>query len=286
MLAKIEPKNKDLFYIEAGYNGLAVSTQKAYTTDLNIFYSIINKDITAINPVDVNNYVKALESKGYKNSTINRKIYSISKALNLYKLAGIIDRNPIIELNQIKSITRSVSNQVDTQIDVNDLKIVLQKRNKTTIIIKVLANTGLRISELIGIKNKDIDDYKRNGRDYKKIRIVGKRNKERFIYLAVELFNEIKNIFNSDCKYLFHSSTGKILNRVNLHKQIKQVFKRYTGKVIHPHCLRHFFATYKINNEKRDIKAVSKYLGHSKTSITLDMYVDTALDPENTMIIT
>ena len=91
-------------------------------------------------------------------------------------------------------------------------------------------------------------------------------------------------VFPGESEYLFHSDTGRALNRANLYKQIKQTFKAHTGKDIHPHSLRHFFATHKINSEKQDIKAVSRYLGHSGTAITLDMYVDTALDADCCMI--
>jgi len=142
----------------------------------------------------------------------------------------------------------------------------------------------MRISELIGIKHGNIEAYRTGGQDYKRIRIEGKGRKERFIFLSDKLYAEIVKVFPGESEYLFHSDTGRALNRANLYKQIKQTFKAHTGKDIHPHSLRHFFATHKINSEKQDIKAVSRYLGHSGTAITLDMYVDTALDADCCMI--
>jgi len=272
-------------FIQAGYSSLAPSTRKAYETDLNVFFRIVGKDITAVTALDIPAYVDALEREGLKNSTINRKLYSLSKVFKLYQVAGMIDKNPVAELNKVKKITRAVSKQIDAQIELSDIQAVTAAGTRTAVIIKTLANTGLRISELINIKHGDIENYRTGGKTYKRVRIVGKRKKERFIYLSEELYQDIRRAFTGESEYLFHSESGRILNRVNLYKQIRQAFKAYTGKDVHPHSLRHFFATHKIKIEKQDIKAVSKYLGHSGTAITLDMYVDTALSAENSMIL-
>ncbi len=271
--------------LKAGQESLSLQTQKAYERDLFHFLQIVNKDIPEVTPNDIILYNNTLEDKGYKNSTINRKMYSISKIFNLYQLAGVIDKNPIVELNKLKKISRPVNRQINNQVEIEDIQAVIKAGGKTALIINTLANTGLRISELINIKDKDIEDYKVNSKKFKNIRIVGKGKKERFIFLSMGLFKEIKKMFNENSEHLFHSSTGKELHRVNLYKQIKQTFKTYTEKDIHPHNLRHFFATYKIDIEKQDPKSVSKYLGHSGTAITLDMYVDTALNAENSMIL-
>jgi len=285
--------------IQAGYDSLSPATHKAYENDLNAFYRIVGKDITDVNVLDITKYIAYLENhvyrvevkdgkqieKKYKPSVINRKLYSLSKVFKLYQLAGLIDHNPVAELNKVKKVSRAVSKQIDAQIELADVQAVIESGTRTAVIINTLANTGLRISELINIKHGDIENHKTGGKEYKRVRIIGKRKKERFIYLSGELYQDIKRTFTGESEYLFHSEAGRILNRVNLHKQIKQTFKAYTDKDVHPHSLRHFFATHKINIERQDIKAVSKYLGHSGTAITLDMYVDTALSAENSMII-
>jgi len=271
--------------IVAGYESLAGQTRKAYVNDLNTFMRVVNKDIADVTAQDIIAYVKNLELAGYKNSTINRKLYSLSKVLKLYKLAGLIDKNYVEELNRVKKITRAVNKQAVVHVEIDDIKAVISSNTRTSVIINALANTGLRVSELISIKYSDIDDYIVRGKTFKRVRIVGKRKKERFIYLSEQLYNTIRQTFTSKSDYLFHTRSGGQLNRTNLYKEIKRTFKTYTGKGVHPHSLRHFFATHKINSEKQDIKAVSKYLGHSSTAITLDMYVDTALSAENSMIV-
>jgi len=278
-------KNQSRDILQAGYNSLAVATQKAYLNDLNTLYNLTGKDIKDLNMSDVVQYIKALEKKGYRNSTINRKISSLAKILKLYQIAGLINKNPLLEITKIKKLTRQVNRQVATQINAEDVRAVISSSNSaTSLIINFLANTGLRVSEMINIKNSDIEDYVINGKLYKRIRIVGKRKKERFIYITEKLYQDIKRVFRYKSEFLFHSKSGKPLHRVNVWKQIRQAFKTYTGKNVHPHTLRHFFATHKIAVEKQDIKAVSRYLGHSGTAITLDMYVDVALSAVDSMI--
>ena len=101
----------------------------------------------------------------------------------------------------------------------------------------------------------------------------------------MELYNKIRKIYNQESDFLFHSITGKQLIRQNLYKQIHIAFKKYTKKEVYPHTLRHFNAAYRHVELGEDIKAVSNYLGHSTSAITLDMYVNSRITPEKAMIV-
>lgn len=285
---EITKLNQDQYsVIEAGYKGLSKSTRQAYERDLDTFNSIVNKDIAEVRPEDILNYVKALQEKGLKNSTINRKIYSLSKILNLYKLQGLINVNVISELNKIRRITKPVDNDISIELEYTDILKVQQKKNRTTIIIEVLMSTGMRISELINIKNENIKSYSKNGKEYKKIGITGKGNKEREIFLTAESYQDIKDMFGKSKQgYLFQSKSGRPLNRINLYKQIKQVFRKYAGKEINPHQLRHFYGDQQINVRKRNPKAVSKYMGHSSINTTYGFYVKKKFDSPALAILT
>ncbi len=266
--------------IEAGFNGLSKMTQEEYSRDFKTFNSVINKDIQEVKPGDILGYIRTLESKGLKNSTINRKIYSLSKILNLYKLQGLIRINVISELNKIKTIAKPVNNQISCQLEIADIQNTTRKKNKTTIFIKALSQTGCRISELINIKTNDIKDFSIEGKAFKEIQITGKGKKERKIFITAELYQDIKRIYGkSKNGYLFQSRTGKPLNRRNLYSQIRSAFKKYTGKRINPHMIRHFFAGYKIQYEKKDLKSISSYLGHSSITTTGNMYLKGILNP-------
>ena len=153
----------------------------------------------------------------------------------------------------------------------------------------MLAKTGMRISEVCSLKNKDIKDFDKTD---KEIRIVGKGRKERFNFIDNDYYNKVKAAFPDipGMDYLFYrrqirKGSGMIaFDRVYGHKLIRERFQKATGKDIHPHSLRHWFITYKIFDEKQDIKAVSLYVGHFSSSFTLDKYVDTALSAKDAKI--
>ncbi len=274
--------NKHISLLNDSMRFLSKNTQRAYKSDLHTFLDIVKKEIQKTTMKDLHYYFSELENRNYRNSTINRKINSLSKIFTIYEKAGIIKENLIRQIKEIKKITRETDKIVIQNLNKDDItEVINHATKKTALIIKTLTNTGLRISELANIKNSDIENYD----GFKKIRIVGKGKKERFIFISTELYCEIKKVFNKDCDYLFHSKSCRKLTRQILYKQINNAFCKHTGKKGHPHSLRHFFATYKIGKEKKDVKAVSLYLGHSTTSITLSMYVNTALKPEETVII-
>ncbi len=104
-------------------------------------------------------------------------------------------------------------------------------------------------------------------------------------YIGIKLFKKISNILDKNSECLFHSSKGKRLYRQNFYKQIHNAFKKLTNIDVHPHTLRHFCATYRHIEKGEDIKAISNYLGHSISAVTLDMHIDSRITPEKAMIV-
>lgn len=281
MKAITRAADQDHSIIQAGYKGLSKSTQEAYKRDLQTFNDIINKDIQDVKPDDILNYIRELKNRECKNATINRKIYSLSKIINLYILQGLCKVNPISQLNQIKRITKPVENQIMTNhLEIADIQNATRIKNKTALFIKALSQTGCRISELINIKSTDIKDILLAGKSYKEITINGKGDRERKVFLTGGLYQDIKSVYGkSKAGYLFQSRSGKLLSRRNLYTQIRNAFMKSTGKKINPHMIRHFFAGQKIQVEKKDLKSISTYLGHSSISTTGNMYLKSILNP-------
>jgi integrase/recombinase XerD len=91
-------------------------------------------------------------------------------------------------------------------------------------------------------------------------------------------------VFGREGDYLFTHRRGKPYCRQTLYKWINQVFYEALHIEVSPHTRRHFFATEKIVREKKDIKGVSLYLGHSTTAVTMDMYVQSKLTPEEAIL--
>ena len=275
---------------KAAWNALSPETQKAYTSDYKLFFEHIQKDVKDVTANDILEYIDHLRGNGNVNDTINRKIASLSKMFKIAVIAGEIRENPVAVLKEFQKITMKTSKEVRCTLSIKDVqKVTTPKKNDTIYtqqlicIIKTLAKTGLRISELTGIKNSDI--YEHNKRTLL-VRILGKGRKERFIYLEKVHHKEIKKLYPNveGCDFLFYSSRHRRYCRKALWKRTSEFFQERIGKKFHPHMARHFFITYKISVEKQDIKSVSRYVGHQDTSTTLNMYVNTSLDVESSKV--
>jgi len=270
--------------VEQYFSQYSKETVKAYKSDLKGWWNISQKNAHEATEKDVLFYIESLEANGFKNATINRKLASLSKVFSVYIALGISQRNPVQNLANTTRIYKPTTIEVQINITKIDVEAVVNNaKPKVALITSFLANTGLRISELTGILKNDIDAY---SPEFMRIRILGKGKKTRFIFITYQLYQEVKKVFESNSPHLFASQSGKRLSRVNLYKQIHAAFMRYAGRDgVTCHTLRHFFATQKIVIDKKDYKAVSKYLGHASVSTTLNLYTHSQLAPEETQII-
>jgi len=278
----LKQNNTDLL-IESSWNALSPETRKAYQSDLDQFVKFCKKSIDEIDANDVAAYIAFLKTNNLKNSTINRKIASISKMFNVYVQAGKIKINPVALVRTMQKTNYKTQRNVKSPVEFKTLKKALEKAKgnreiRIVLIIKFLAKTGCRISEALTAKKSDISQHSKKS---DKIRIMGKGQKERFVYLDKVLKKEILKYYPLKNDLLFSSEKGLQINRTYFWKLMTDYFKAKTGLHINPHMMRHFFATYKIFNEKMDVKSVSKFLGHSTTAITQDMYVDTVLSEKD-----
>ena len=268
--------------IESYLNAYNPLTVKAYKSDMQTFFSFLKKGVTEIDEQDILSYIDFLNRK-FTNATINRKIASLTKVLDIYNKMGIISSNPVRTLSATSRVYKSVDKRAKLNITLRDVEEVIRRaRPRTSLIIKFLANTGLRITEMINITKSDLQPF---DNQYMKIKITGKGGKVRNIFVTYDLYVAVSKTFDSESLYLFSSKSEKQLSRVNMYKQIANAFLKHTGKRAHPHMLRHFFVTEKIVEEGKDIKAISQYVGHSNINITLDIYTTVVLKPEDSQII-
>lgn len=149
-------------------------------------------------------------------------------------------------------------------------------------IIKLLSKTGLRISELLTIRQSDIKLIK----GVYNLSVRGKGNKERIVYLDNETYKETDKLFAGKF-YLCDFGTGKEYSEVEQEKHYKFVYtsikkacRHILGRSdIHPHSFRHYVANDLLNKKKLDLKAVSQYLGHESVETTTKFYQQSKLKP-------
>jgi len=141
-------------------------------------------------------------------------------------------------------------------------------------LVPFLAETGLRISEALSIRLSDIAPAK----GFYRLTIRGKGNKEREILVASWLLERVRASFHGET-FLFEHS-GKPYSRIATTDRIRGEARAILGRPLSAHTLRHYFAT-RLLKEGKSLKAVSRFLGHTSTQTTADIYQHDSLGWED-----
>jgi|GEM_PF-6769898 len=255
--------NSDLF------DNLTELTRKAYVADLRKYNEFIKKRELFVNEESIKLYFRAIK-KLYEPATYNRKKYGLLKAFRRLYSGDAVKQNVIEKVIKNKAEKFKVYKAIDrdnilTPVDVKLLIDITKSKKdyRLSVIIYFLWITACRITEMIDIQYKHVTFGK-----YVKIKIIGKRNKERFIKIPTNLYEIIMEVFKGK-KYLFETKNHKKYNRSNLYKQLQRI---KVSMIRNPHIFRHSRATFLLN-KGFSLKAVSVFLGHSTTGITADFYI-------------
>ena len=249
----------------------------AYDNDIKQFISFLSaKNIS--NPVSVNakiirEWVISLHNEGIIPRSIHRKISTIRAFYKHLQKLEIIDNNPAKLVNLPKTPKRLPSfvreKEMELLLDKVDFGTDFEGiRNK--LIIELFYGTGMRLSEMLNLKNNDID---LNG---KLVKVLGKGNKERLIPLTKESIRILNlylqkrdETFGKDySNYLLLTKKGdKIYNKL-VYRIVNTYLKTVTTiNKKSPHVLRHTYATTLLNRGA-DINAIKELLGHVNLKAT------------------
>lgn len=217
-------------------------------------------------------YLLFLHNQGYQNKTICRHISTLRSFFKYLKAKKIIADNPMLLISNPK-----VEKKLPKFLYYQDLEKLLEcPDTKTSIgirdrlLLELLYSTGVRVSELISIK---ITDIKKNEQ---KIYITGKGQKMRIVLYGtickekLEQYLEIRSSFlqKGDSDYLLLNERGKPLTPQGVRYILEQIIKKNALSFhVHPHMLRHTFATHLLN-EGADLKTVQELLGHENLETT------------------
>ncbi len=251
-------------------------TITAYQNDLNTFQQFCiqeydDSNLLKVNYSQIRSWIVSLVDTGISNRTINRKVSSLRAFYKFLQKIKQIDDNPLMKHQALK-----VSKRVQVPFSEKEITEVLSQFNATTdfkslrnkLIVELLYSTGMRRNELINIKEKDIDFSNST------IKVLGKRNKERYIplissvkeSLAIYINNRTKE--NPKINFLFFTDKQNKLYPTLVYRIINDYFSTVSTKVKKsPHVLRHSFATHLLN-EGADLNSVKELLGHSSLAST------------------
>ena len=249
-------------------------TIRSYSEDLKNLYVYVSSEELAVltfDKQDAKNYVASLYVKGLAKKSIVRHI-SCCRSFYRYLLnEGKVESNPF---NTIKSIKREKKlPEVLFIEEIDDIISSMEVKNEYSIrnyaIFMLLYSSGIRVSEISKLRLSDIDF------DNNKFVVHGKGNKMRLAFfddgtkrVINRYIDEFRNKYKGDSDVLFISKSGDILTTHTYRTIVKSVGVEYAStKGIHPHMLRHSFATHLLDNGA-DIRNVQELLGHESISAT------------------
>lgn len=251
-------------------------TRINYEKDLVEYFDFLNDKNYDYKNMDYKkcmDYLIYLDNKKYKKTSVSRKLSSLRTFYKFLVLNNYSDNNPFLLISSPKKekrIPKFINYQgIDEIFNIPDINIIEGQREK--VILEILYGSGIRVSELVNIRIKDIDFSN------KTILIFGKGNKERIVPFG-EYALEALNIYVDDAreKYLDGKSSDYLIvgkNETQLTtRRIEQIIDNLIKKTsikmnITPHMFRHTFATHLLDNGC-DLIAVQELLGHESLSST------------------
>ncbi|MFY0650973.1 MAG: tyrosine-type recombinase/integrase [Cyclobacteriaceae bacterium] len=264
-------------------------TIKSYEGDLMQLETFITQFDAELELIDVDHrilrswIVSLIEDKVSPRS-VNRKIATLRSFYKFLQAREIIESNPATKLKPLKTDKPLPEFVQEKEMDflfdsgVIDFETSFQG-HRDKLIMELFYGTGIRLSELIGVKDEAVSFYDQT------IKVLGKRNKERVIPLTHEIVHTIKTYIakrneefgDSRDNNLLLTDTGKKCYPMMVYRTVK----KYLGLITRsskksPHVLRHTFATHLLN-KGADLNAVKDLLGHSSLAAT-QVYTHNSLE--------
>ena len=266
-------KDEFIVYLES-IKKYSDNTVINYGLDLEKYEEYLNfkkRNIKDIEYKDILDYINYLKDD-HKSTSVNRSLSCLRSYYDFLIRNKKIKNNPFNLVHSMKKEKKLPEyfkyNEYIELVNSIDVSNDLGVRNKC--IFEVLLCTGCRVNELVNIKLDDIDI------NNQEIKVLGKGNKERIVYLgsyAIDSLNDYlcircKLLKNKDCMYLFLNHLGDKLTTRGIRDIIDKILLKSSSNLkITPHTFRHSFATMLLN-EGCDLKSVQELLGHVSLSTT------------------
>ncbi len=254
----------------------ATHTIKAYKNDLNQFHAFCQE--TDSEGMDlhfraIRSWVVSLMDSGYSSRTVHRKLTSLSTYCNYLIKEGNLDSNPVERVLKPK-----LKKRVPVFVEEGKMELLLDDYNfgegfsgtRNRLILDLLYQTGMRRSELIGLKTGSIN------REGKSVKVMGKRGKERIIPMGNELLEAVDKYMLLRAEVMTNKPGDHLIvtekGGAAYDKLVYRIVNSYLSMVTtldkkSPHVLRHTFATHMLNRGA-DLNAIKELLGHANLSAT------------------
>jgi integrase/recombinase XerC len=245
----------------------------AYENDLKQFFEFTKIEtltsLTEVNHQLIRSWIVDLVDSEFSNKSINRKLSSLRSFVKWAQKNDYLIQNPFKKVVAPKIIKRLPIFVKESEIE--SVKVESYFTDdfvgiRNLLIVEILYQTGIRLSELINLKIEDLSNDS--------IKVLGKRNKERIIPISNELQIQIIEYLKqrtqiiSDEWFLFVLEDGKKIYEKLVYRLINNYLSSHTNlEKRSPHVLRHTFATHMMNNGA-GLEVLKNLLGHADLSAT------------------
>jgi len=256
-------------------------TAEAYQEDIQAFHDFLAanggvKAYTEVDHLDVNVYLSSLYDRHLTRNSIARKVSSLRSFYNFLVKNDLAKLNPFVYVQLKKHAPRLPRFFYQKELDVLFKTVYADESimgTRNAALLEVLYGTGIRLSECVNLQLADVDF------DLKMMLIRGKGDKERYVPFGRYAAHALRQYFES-CRTpimaqyeqthqtVFINRHGGPITGKGIEYVLNQLVKKSSLTAdIHPHMLRHTFATQMLNNGA-DLRTVQELLGHTSLSTT------------------
>ena len=261
-------------------------TIKNYGEDLRAFeefYGNLDSRLSweSVDSDIIRDWMESMMDKGNNATSINRRLSALRSFYRFALARKLVDKDPVHGVTGPKKgrpLPQFLKeNEMDRLLDAESWTERFEDV-RDRMVIMTFYETGIRLSELIGLDDSMVDFSNRQ------LKVTGKRNKQRVIPFGEELLAMLRDYMkcrdkevNRQSEALFVSAKGQRMTSSQVRGAVrKNLSKVCTLKKRTPHVLRHTFATAMLNN-KAGIESVKKLLGHESLSTT-EIYTHTTFE--------
>lgn len=284
-------QQKFLAYLRSERN-YSPHTVAAYEDDLNHFRAYIERcaegsalNVGGVDHATIRAYLGELLAGGFSRSTAARKLACLKSFFKYLQRTGVVKANPTALVS-----TPRLEKRLPQYLDEETVGRLMAQPDRTTpegirdaAILELIYSTGMRLGELLGLREHDIDLRQQT------VKVLGKGSKERIIPIGAPACDAIREYIGIRGEFarrvrggeeplmLFITLRGKPMSP----KGVNLLMNRYIGRVSEiekrsPHVLRHSCATHLLNRGA-DLQAVRELLGHESLSTT-QVYTHVSID--------
>lgn len=267
-LAKLPGANPDIqekvaqFLAAKKLEGLSPLTLSGYEIELRIFARAINKPVAEITTADIRQFLAQFPH--LKLSSLGKRLSVLKSFFGWLTAEEIIPRDPTLRIKPPKT-----EKTLPKALSIEELEIMREacRTPRERALVEVFYATGCRLSEIQRLNREDINWQTAS------TRVVGKGSKEREVYFSFRAMYHLKKYLMTrldDCPALFvtERKPTRRLSRRAIQREIKLIAQRAgIAKRVHPHTMRHTFATLTLNNGA-DLATVQALLGHANPATT------------------